>query len=84
MFTAEMGNELIILDMKPGKYFGIDRVGHRIWALLAKPMTIDQLCKQLSQEYNVDIDLCTKDTIVFLIRLHEHNLLHMDNACERV
>ena len=39
--TAEVDEELVMLDPREGRYFGADRIGRRIWELLEQPRTVD-------------------------------------------
>ena len=68
--TAEVGNEVVMMSLKHGEYFGLDAIGSRIWGLLEQPMTVAELCKQLVASYAVDAETCQQDTLDFLQELH--------------
>jgi len=52
--VREFDGELIVLDLERGDYFGLDAVGARAWAELARGKSPRQVAAQLSSEYDVD------------------------------
>jgi len=51
-----------MMDIDKGKYFALNPVATRIWDLLEKPLTIDELCGILMEEYDVETEQCLKET----------------------
>lgn len=47
------GDELILLDATSGRYFTLNRVGGRIWELLAKSKPAEDLVGYLRAEFDV-------------------------------
>ena len=47
-----------MMDIDKGKYFSLNPVATRIWDLLVLPLTIDELCDRLMEEYEVDAEQC--------------------------
>ena len=45
--SSEIDDDLIILSVERGRYYGTELVGQRIWALLAEPIRVDSLCDAL-------------------------------------
>jgi len=56
--SGRLHDELVMMDLKKGKYFSLNAVATRIWDLLEKPMTIDELCILLTEEYDVGEEQC--------------------------
>lgn len=56
--SGSLQDELVMMDLDRGKYFSLNPVATRIWTLLENPLTIDELCRILTDEYNVDIEQC--------------------------
>jgi hypothetical protein len=52
--STEMGKERVLLHLTSGKYYSLNKVGARVWALLAEPVSIAQICDVLSTEYAVE------------------------------
>lgn len=65
LIATEMDGETVMMSIERGEYFGLNRVGSRIWELLATPMTIQQLCEQLQQEFEIDAGRCRTEVLDF-------------------
>jgi hypothetical protein len=75
--TATIDDELVMLDPRQGVYFALDTVGHRVWELLEQPCSVDELCRTLGEEFDVDAATCRGDVLAFLGRLSEAELLEV-------
>ncbi len=73
--STELDNETVILDMESGVYSGLDAVGTSIWKLLEQEINFAFLCHTLMEEYEVNNDLCRKDTLFFLQELDRNKLI---------
>jgi hypothetical protein len=51
--AAWCGDELVLLDATTGRYFTLNRVGGRMWELLATPRSAGDLVVCLRMEYDV-------------------------------
>lgn len=78
LFTNQVDDEVVMLNLETDKYFGADPVGSRIWALLAEPRTISQICDLLQTEYDVDRVTCEDDVIQFVEQLRSEGLVRID------
>ena len=56
VLDTDIDNETVMMDIDQGRYFGLNKTGTRIWALLAEPIVIGDLCDQLTAEFNVPRD----------------------------
>ena len=56
--SSDLQGEVAILDLKAGVYYGLDAVGARIWNLLQKPTTVNEIRDILLEEYDVEVDRC--------------------------
>jgi len=72
--SCDLAGESVILDMKSGKYFALDDVGTRIWQLLQSPSTLQSICDQLTQEYDVSMERSVSDVSTLLRRLVDQGL----------
>ena len=80
LLTAEVDGELIAMSVDQGACYGMNPVGTRIWALLAEPRSIDSLCDQLVQEYDVDPAICRRDVVDLLEALSAEQLVTVKAA----
>lgn len=74
---SDLGDEVAILDLKGGTYYGLDAVGARIWNLSQRPRTVREIQEVLVSEYDVDPDRCARDLIALLRRLAEEGLIEV-------
>jgi hypothetical protein len=72
--SAEVDGELMAMSVERGMCYGLNAVGTRIWALLANPRTVDQLCAQLIGEYDVDATQCRDEVVSLLEELRAEGL----------
>jgi hypothetical protein len=74
--TAAVDEELVMMDMEAGKYYGLNTVGAAIWQLLESPISVLDLCTTLTQSFEVPSERCTKEVLQFLEQLHAKGLVH--------
>jgi coenzyme PQQ synthesis protein D (PqqD) len=75
--TAPVDGELVMLDPRRSRYFGLDAVGHRIWELLESPRSVGALCTELQREFDVDAESCQGDVLAFLEQLEKAELVEL-------
>lgn len=75
LLYSKIGDEIVLLTIESGKYFKVDPIGSRIWELIKEPCTIEKICSQLVEEYDVSPDQCLKETLPFLEKLREDQLI---------
>jgi len=64
--SGRLSDEMVMMDIDQGKYFSLNPVATRIWDLLERLLTIDELCLTLMNEYNVDPERCRTDVDEYL------------------
>lgn len=74
----EIDGEVVMLSIENSEYYGMDKVGSRIWDLIEKPITLKQLIDKLMEEYEVSEQQCAEDTLIFLYKLLHKKLLTVD------
>jgi hypothetical protein len=72
---SKVGEEFVMMDIDSGFYFGLNSVGSVIWNHLEQARTLNDLVIQLITEYNVDKQVCERETKGFLNQLLEKNLI---------
>src|SRR5215204_3614029 len=77
--SSNLGEEVAILDLKAGVYYGLDAVGARIWDLIQKPRTVNGIQDALLEEYDVDPERCERDLIALLQRLAAEGLIEVND-----
>ena len=71
----QMGDEMVLLDLESGLYFGVDGVGQRIWETFAEGRNLEEAVAVVVAEYEVDQVQAQADVIAFVSDLVDRGLL---------
>ena len=77
---ADVDGEILALGIEHGTCYGLNRVGSRIWNLLAEPTGIGDLCATLLAAYRVDPDVCEREVLSLLEELRAEGLIRVLEA----
>jgi hypothetical protein len=75
VIQSKIGDEVVMLDMDSGFYFGLNSVASIIWGKLEKAISFEEVINELMKEYNVDRQTCENDTRSFWDQLLERNII---------
>jgi PqqD family protein of HPr-rel-A system len=75
--SCSLGDEAAILHMRSGTYYGLDPVGARVWSLLEKPRTVEELRAALLEEYEVEPQKVESDLLALLEKLLTEGLIEV-------
>ena len=78
MLFNEIDGEVVMLSIENSEYYGMDKVGSRIWQLLENPMRFNELVNRLMDEYDVTEEKCRQETLDFVKKMTEKKLLNME------
>ena len=73
--SSEIDGETVMMDTDFEKYFGMRAVGTRIWQLLEQDTSLQNICQQLVEEYEVTLEQCQEDVAPFLNELAKQDML---------
>ncbi len=76
----ELDGEAVLLHVDTGKYYGLDAVGARMWALLAQHGQIEPAYRDFLAEYEVAPEVLERDFIAFVDKLAVQQLLCVHDA----
>jgi hypothetical protein len=77
LVSADLGEEVILLHLENGLYFGLENVGARIWKLLEKPVRVGEIERMLLEEYDVEPEKCHAEVVSLLNKLVDQNLVEV-------
>jgi hypothetical protein len=77
VIQSRIGDEVVMLDMDSGFYFGLNSVASIIWGKLEKAKSFEEVVNELLEEYKIDRQTCENDTRVFLDQLFEKNIVKL-------
>lgn len=67
--------EAVLLDLRNGVYFSLNRVGTRIWQLIQEHGEVDRVRQQLLEEFEVSREMLEQDLERCLAELRRRGLL---------
>jgi hypothetical protein len=71
-------DDTVLLDAERGAYYRLNRVGGRVWELLAaRPRSVDDLVDQVVAEYEVEPERARADVGDLVERLSAHGLVEI-------
>jgi hypothetical protein len=79
LVAADLGEDVMILHLEDGLYFGLADVSARIWKLLEKPLALREIGRVLVKEYDVDPERCHEEVLHFVSGLVERRLVEVRN-----
>lgn len=71
--SGRLHEEIVMMDIDKGKYFSLNPVATSIWDYLEKPLSLDDLCENLQEEYDVSPEQCKTET-----EAHLKDMLKLD------
>ena len=72
---TKLDDQVVMMDVESGNYYGLNPVASRIWELTENPTTISEICQTLEREFDVTLEMCQKETIDFLEKLLEFKII---------
>ncbi len=77
LLASELDDEIVMLNVQRGNYYGLSGVAKRVWELLDAPKSIHQICLSLESEFEVAHDQCVKDVVVFVNKMISENMVRV-------
>jgi Coenzyme PQQ synthesis protein D (PqqD) len=75
--TATVNDEVFMLSIRSGAYFGFNAAGSEIWRLLAQPRRVGELYEALSHIFDADAESIGRDAGPFLQSLLDRRLVRI-------
>lgn len=72
---ATIDDELVMMSVEHGQYYGLGGVGPRVWELIEEPRTFEDLVNQILEEFEVEREVCEKDMVEFLAQMEKLGLV---------
>ena len=73
--AATVDQEIVILSVERGSYYGLDDIGSEIWQQLAQPISVGVLCDALAAKYDADRAIIERDVLGLLEKLVAEGLV---------
>jgi hypothetical protein len=79
IIQSNIADEVVMLDVDSGFYFGLNSVGSVIWSYLKEPISLQELIEKMMNQFDVDPLTCEKETGEFLMQLLEKNIIRKES-----
>lgn len=76
----QVGEETVLLNLASGKYYGLDDIGTRMWALLAQHRCLRPAYQVLLAEYEVEPERLQADLTRLVGELAAQGLVQLDEV----
>lgn len=74
---CELSGELALLDLQSNTYYGLNKVGARIWEMIQEPRSLSELCAAVIEQYDVDSVRCRADIEALVRQLADTGLVRL-------
>jgi len=82
--SSYLAGEVVVLSLQTGRYYGLDRVGARIWDLLRTPARVADIRDAIVRQYEVEPDHCERDVLTLLQRLASQELIEITDGTDQI
>lgn len=75
IFESKIGDDLVMLDIDSGFYFGLNQVASDIWVMMQNPVSEEEIIEELLRKYEVDPTICSAETKELIQQMLEHKII---------
>lgn len=75
---SPVGDELVLLHLGNGTYYGLDLVGTRVWNLLRSGLSADEIYDEVSRTFDVARDVVKADIDKLFEQLLENGIISQE------
>lgn len=75
--SSDASDSTVILNLKDGVYYELEKVAVRIWKLIQQPCSIQSILDVLIDEYEVDMQQCEADLMALIEDLSKKELVEI-------
>jgi hypothetical protein len=77
LLSNNLGDDVVMMDIEQGAYYGMEGVAARIWKLTEEPVSVGELCNRLTTEYEISPEKCQQEVTGFLGDLVNRNIVEI-------
>ena len=77
LLSTSLGDDVVMMDVEQGAYYGLEAVAARIWALTEQPLSVGSLCDLLVTEYQISPERCQQEVLAFLVELLNQHIVQI-------
>jgi hypothetical protein len=73
--SGRLHDEMVMMNIDQGKYFSLNNSATVIWEKLENPLSLEELCEILMEEYDVGKEQCRDDVEIHLNEMLRNGLI---------
>jgi hypothetical protein len=77
--SSDLAGEAVILNLQSGIYFGLNEAGAKVWSLIQRPTSVQDLRDALLADYEVEPEVCERDLLQLLQDLQAAALIEVNH-----
>lgn len=75
IIQSKIGDEVVMLDMESGFYFGLNSVASVIWSMMETEISFNELIDHLMARFHVERKVCESDTRELILQMLEKKII---------
>lgn len=75
--SAQLNDEVVVLNLQSGIYFGLTDVAARIWTLIEQPLTCASVVDVILEEFEADRQQIENDVLQFVHKMKDLGLIEV-------
>ena len=75
IMATEVDGQAELMHVDRGFYYGLNEVGALLWRNIGDPVTVQELCDAVMEEFDVDFATCQRDVLAVLGQMAEAGLI---------
>ena len=79
IITSEIDDEIVMMSIDEGKYFGLNVIGSAIWEILEQPQAIEDIISSLLKRFDVSEEQCQAESFTFIEDMIDKKTLSIIN-----
>lgn len=81
--SSPVGDEVAILGLDQGIYYGLNPTGARIWDLVRRPVRVSEIHRTIVEEYDIDEETARQNLLEVLAQLQAAALIEVRSGSGR-
>lgn len=78
LITRKIQGDFIVLDVNKGKFYTLNSTAEKIWKLLRRPLSLDQVVSNISTEFGITQQKAEHDVKFFLNKYKQKLFIEKD------
>ena len=77
---TDLDDTIVMMDVDEGQYYELDPIASRIWSIIENGQAVEEVCRALTEEFDVDPNTCQQDTLEFLHAASEQSIIRVQQG----